>query len=100
MKSKKSKEHECLICNKIVMSRQALGGHKRSHFVVGNIDENTFVIRPANGGVVQVVPAANPCLIDLNLPAPDDDKKKITFFAEFLHLNSRTLECTNLNVSL
>jgi hypothetical protein len=73
MKSKKSKEHECPICNKIFRSGQALGGHKRSHFVGGN-DENTFVIRPANGGgAVQAAPAANPCLIDLNLPAPDDE---------------------------
>ncbi|XP_045815586.1 dentin sialophosphoprotein-like [Trifolium pratense] len=73
MKSKKSKEHECPICNKIFRSGQALGGHKRSHFVGGNIDENTFVIRPANSGAVQAAPAANPCLIDLNLPAPDDE---------------------------
>ena len=30
--SKKNKVHECPICFEILSSRQALGGHKRSHF--------------------------------------------------------------------
>ncbi|KAE9613684.1 hypothetical protein Lal_00016363 [Lupinus albus] len=60
LKSKKSREHECPICYKIFKSGQALGGHKRSHFVGGS-EENTVVI---NKG---------PCLIDLNLPAPVDE---------------------------
>jgi len=64
MKSKKSKAHECPICNKIFRSGQALGGHKRSHFIGGS-EENTLVIRPG-------APAA-PFLIDLNLPAPVDE---------------------------
>ncbi|KAG5087951.1 hypothetical protein AAZX31_01G053700 [Glycine max] len=66
LKSKKSKAHECPICNKIFRSGQALGGHKRSHFVGGS-EENTLVIRPS------APPAAVPCLIDLNLPAPVDE---------------------------
>ena len=65
LKSKKSKEHECPICNKMFRSGQALGGHKRSHFVGGS-EENTLVIRPG-------APPAVPCLIDLNLPAPIDE---------------------------
>lgn len=76
MKSKKSKEHECPICNKIFKSGQALGGHKRSHFIGGN-DDNTLVIRPAGGAHAAPAPpaaaAANPSLFDLNLPAPDDE---------------------------
>ncbi|OIV94219.1 hypothetical protein TanjilG_09374 [Lupinus angustifolius] len=60
LKSKKSKEHECPICYKIFKSGQALGGHKRSHFIGGS-EENTVII---NQG---------PCLIDLNLPAPIDE---------------------------
>ncbi|QCD90074.1 hypothetical protein DEO72_LG4g1028 [Vigna unguiculata] len=64
LKSKKNKAHECPICNKIFRSGQALGGHKRSHFIGGS-DENTLVIRPGA--------AAVPCLIDLNLPAPVDE---------------------------
>ncbi|OIW02172.1 hypothetical protein TanjilG_02396 [Lupinus angustifolius] len=65
LKSKKSKEHQCPICNRIFSSGQALGGHKRSHFVGGS-EENTLVIRPASATPV-------PCLIDLNLPAPVDE---------------------------
>ncbi|AES89989.1 C2H2-type zinc finger protein [Medicago truncatula] len=66
LKSKKSKEYECPICYKIFRSGQALGGHKRSHFVGGS-EENTFVIKQAAAAV------AVPCLIDLNLPAPVDE---------------------------
>ncbi|KAE9605564.1 putative transcription factor C2H2 family [Lupinus albus] len=62
LKSKKTKEHQCPICNRVFSSGQALGGHKRSHFV-GGYEENTLVIRPAGA----------PCLIDLNLPAPVDE---------------------------
>ncbi|CAL0318208.1 unnamed protein product [Lupinus luteus] len=65
LKSKKSKEHQCPICNRVFSSGQALGGHKRSHFVGGS-EENTLVIRPASAPPV-------PCLIDLNLPAPVDE---------------------------
>ncbi|MED6208848.1 hypothetical protein PIB30_048997 [Stylosanthes scabra] len=66
LKSKKNKEHECPICNRMFRSGQALGGHKRSHFVGGS-EENTLFIRPdATATVV-------PCLIDLNLPAPVED---------------------------
>lgn len=64
LKSKKSKEYECPICYKIFRSGQALGGHKRSHFVGGSEENTTFVIKQN---------AAAPCLIDLNLPAPVDE---------------------------
>ncbi|XP_054808504.1 uncharacterized protein LOC129310630 [Prosopis cineraria] len=64
LKSKKSRDHECPICYKIFKSGQALGGHKRSHFVGGS-EENTVVIKHG--------PPLVPCLIDLNLPAPVDD---------------------------
>jgi len=67
LNSKKSKEYECPICYKIFRSGQALGGHKRSHFVGGS-EENTFVIKQAAAAA-----AAVPCLIDLNLPAPVDE---------------------------
>ncbi|MED6141609.1 hypothetical protein PIB30_105150 [Stylosanthes scabra] len=66
LKSKKNKEHECPICNRVFRSGQALGGHKRSHFIGGS-EENTLFIRP--DATTTVVP----CLIDLNLPAPVED---------------------------
>ncbi|XP_071722543.1 uncharacterized protein [Rutidosis leptorrhynchoides] len=63
--SKKSKGHECPICFRMFKSGQALGGHKRSHFMATSADNETVVI---NHKI--------PSLIDLNLPAPDDDDEE------------------------
>ncbi|XP_058769338.1 zinc finger protein ZAT9-like [Vicia villosa] len=85
VKSKKNKEHDCPLCPRTFKSGQALGGHKRSHFVGGGYDESTLVIRPGAQALAPAralapvrapapAPAAvNACLIDLNLPAPDDE---------------------------
>ncbi|KAF3431559.1 hypothetical protein FNV43_RR26290 [Rhamnella rubrinervis] len=64
--SKKSKEHECPICFRVFKSGQALGGHKRSHFV-GCYEDKTMVIRqePPETQITG--------LFDLNLPAPMDE---------------------------
>ncbi|XP_028801753.1 uncharacterized protein LOC114758707 [Neltuma alba] len=79
-KSKKTKEHECPICNRTFRSGQALGGHKRSHFV-GGFEENNnsgLIVRqeslsPSGSPSPSPAPAVVPCLIDLNLPAPPDE---------------------------
>ncbi|CAI8588025.1 unnamed protein product [Vicia faba] len=87
MKSKKGKEHDCPLCPRTFKSGQALGGHKRSHFATGVSTQDTLVIRPGAAAASQAqalapvpvpapapAPAAvNACLIDLNLPAPDDE---------------------------
>ncbi|KAM6548374.1 hypothetical protein CsatB_020050 [Cannabis sativa] len=74
--SKKSKGHECPICFRIFKSGQALGGHKRSHFVGGH-ETNAMVIRqepldpepePEPEPVTEVT-----VLFDLNLPATEED---------------------------
>ncbi|XP_076947230.1 uncharacterized protein LOC143619097 [Bidens hawaiensis] len=65
IKAKKSKGHECPICFRMFKSGQALGGHKRSHFLNrGGIDHFA--------GMEHEGPS---CLdmIDLNLPAPEED---------------------------
>lgn len=67
---KKSKGHECPICFRVFKSGQALGGHKRSHFI-GNQEHRTLVIQQHHHQV-----AAHDqlhTLIDLNLPAPIDE---------------------------
>ncbi|CAN1152811.1 Zinc finger protein ZAT1 [Linum perenne] len=63
--SKKAKTHECPFCSKVFRSGQALGGHKRSHFVGASEDGNarTLVIKSSAG------------MIDLNLPAPVDEEQ-------------------------
>ncbi|KAL0798988.1 hypothetical protein Bca101_054163 [Brassica carinata] len=63
---KKSKGHECPICFRVFKSGQALGGHKRSHFL-GNHEHRTLVIQQQ-----RQVSHEMHTLIDLNLPAPID----------------------------
>nr|XP_004239066.2 uncharacterized protein LOC101247524 [Solanum lycopersicum] len=63
IKPKKSQRHECPFCDRVFKSGQALGGHKRSHFVVGteqNMNRSSAVKKVDD-------------LLDLNLPAPLDD---------------------------
>lgn len=72
-KSKKTKEHECPICNKTFRSGQALGGHKRSHFIGGfeeNHNNTTGIVKQDSPSPS---PSVVPCLIDLNLPAHPDE---------------------------
>ncbi|KAG5145784.1 hypothetical protein JHK84_031327 [Glycine max] len=61
--SKKSKGHECPICLKVFPCGQALGGHKRSHMVVG------FESRSFQTIVLQEPVAEIRDFLDLNLPA-------------------------------
>ncbi|KAH7516063.1 uncharacterized protein LOC107428864 [Ziziphus jujuba] len=64
--TKKGKEHECPICLRVFRSGQALGGHKRSHFV-GGFEDKTMVVR-------QETPDTQISgLFDLNLPAPMEE---------------------------
>ncbi|XP_051144614.1 zinc finger protein ZAT1 [Andrographis paniculata] len=62
-KAKKNKGHVCPFCNRIFKNGQALGGHKRSHFIGGHNHE----LHNSRA------PAAKPDLLDLNLPAPEED---------------------------
>nr|XP_043627195.1 uncharacterized protein LOC122598681 [Erigeron canadensis] len=64
IKIKKSKGHECPICFRMFKSGQALGGHKRSHFLNGSINHFAAMEREA--------PSTSD-MIDLNLPAPEED---------------------------
>ncbi|RZC69201.1 hypothetical protein C5167_032306 [Papaver somniferum] len=40
---RKSKVHECSICHRVFSSGQALGGHKRCHWVTSNSPDNTSI---------------------------------------------------------
>ncbi|KAI3744448.1 hypothetical protein L1987_57529 [Smallanthus sonchifolius] len=65
MKVKKNKGHECPICFRMFKSGQALGGHKRSHFINGSMDHFAAMEHGA--------PSCSD-MIDLNLPAPEEDQ--------------------------
>ncbi|KAD7116573.1 hypothetical protein E3N88_03841 [Mikania micrantha] len=64
IKAKKNKGHECPICFRMFKSGQALGGHKRSHFINRGIDHYAAMEHEA--------PSCSD-MIDLNLPAPEED---------------------------
>uniref|UniRef100_A0A5B6ZNW9 Putative zinc finger protein ZAT4-like n=1 Tax=Davidia involucrata TaxID=16924 RepID=A0A5B6ZNW9_DAVIN len=66
--SKKSKGHECPICFKVFSSGQALGGHKRSHVLIGGTEAKT------NQPIViqKPIPEIRD-LLDLNMPAPVEE---------------------------
>ncbi|KAL6294817.1 hypothetical protein ACE6H2_002959 [Prunus campanulata] len=68
--SKKSKGHECPFCFKVFRSGQALGGHKRSHFVGGR-EVKTVVLgqEPEAPHEAEIT-----ALFDLNLPAPMEEE--------------------------
>ncbi|KAE8732919.1 putative WRKY transcription factor 57-like isoform X1 [Hibiscus syriacus] len=64
--SKRKKGHECPFCFRVFKSGQALGGHKRSHFV-GDPEDTTLLIKQDSPEMPL------PPLIDLNLPAPGEE---------------------------
>ncbi|KAL3631228.1 hypothetical protein CASFOL_024212 [Castilleja foliolosa] len=57
----KNKSHVCPFCDRVFKNGQALGGHKRSHFITGHL-ENDNQTRTKDRD-----------LLDLNLPAPEAD---------------------------
>ncbi|CAL9160134.1 unnamed protein product [Musa hybrid cultivar] len=75
--SKKVKEYNCPICCKVFSSGQALGGHKRSHFLPNSSYEGSSACQRAM--VIQQHPSVMPDMLDLNVPASvDEDPKLIT----------------------
>ncbi|KAJ0492337.1 putative transcription factor C2H2 family [Helianthus annuus] len=66
-KLKKNKGHECPICFRMFKSGQALGGHKRSHFMNGSEDRIDRI------AAMEHAVATYKDMIDLNLPAPEED---------------------------
>lgn len=66
-KLKKNKGHECPICFRMFKSGQALGGHKRSHFLNSSGDRYRYMAAMEDEGPTYTD------MIDLNLPAPEED---------------------------
>ncbi|KZV32853.1 hypothetical protein F511_18742 [Dorcoceras hygrometricum] len=72
------KVHECPFCERVFSSGQALGGHKRSHFVRGGGISRTNMVRPVVSTPDESISRNGKHLkLDLNLPAPvqgDEDE--------------------------
>lgn len=81
---RKSKVHECSICHRVFSSGQALGGHKRCHWITSNSPDASSLpkfqqFHHDHGEQIQQRPKfiddSDPLdlKLDLNLPAPEDD---------------------------
>ncbi|CAI9767972.1 unnamed protein product [Fraxinus pennsylvanica] len=68
VKPKKNKVHVCPFCHKVYKNGQALGGHKRTHFISGHWENNNRT---------QEIKPKFPNLFDLNLPAPEEDEDDV-----------------------
>ncbi|KAJ8447313.1 hypothetical protein Cgig2_013090 [Carnegiea gigantea] len=76
---RKSKVHECSICHRVFSSGQALGGHKRCHWITSNAPDPLTLARfqelQDQIEQVQEMPmfSHSEQALDLNLPAPKED---------------------------
>ncbi|XP_059650997.1 zinc finger protein ZAT1-like [Cornus florida] len=76
---RKSKVHECSICHRIFSSGQALGGHKRCHWITSNSPETSSLAKfhQFHDDIEQFHRRSkfskSEAGLDLNLPAPADD---------------------------
>uniref|UniRef100_A0A7N0UYJ6 C2H2-type domain-containing protein n=1 Tax=Kalanchoe fedtschenkoi TaxID=63787 RepID=A0A7N0UYJ6_KALFE len=71
---RKSKVHECSICHRVFSSGQALGGHKRCHWITSNNggQDPTLLSKFAHFDHHLASKLAQTGPIDLNLPATSD----------------------------
>ncbi|XP_058086611.1 zinc finger protein ZAT9-like [Magnolia sinica] len=74
---RKSKVHECSICHRIFASGQALGGHKRCHWVTSNSPDGPIAklhhLQDHAQHLHQRAKFSKSEPLDLNQPAPIDD---------------------------
>ena len=75
---RKSKVHECSICHRVFSSGQALGGHKRCHWITSTAPDTSSLSKfhHFHDHLEQIQQRPKPpktTPLDLNLPAPVDD---------------------------
>ncbi|KAG5607171.1 hypothetical protein H5410_028663 [Solanum commersonii] len=77
---RKSKIHECSICHRVFSTGQALGGHKRCHWITSNSPDSTSKFN-FNGHMDQINLRSNlrksSDTLDLNIPISHDDMLRI-----------------------
>ncbi|CAI9775557.1 unnamed protein product [Fraxinus pennsylvanica] len=78
---KRSKVHECSVCRRVFSSGQALGGHKRCHWLTSTSVDNAFIpkfheFQYDNSQQLYeklaIAPASIPAQLDLNLPSREN----------------------------
>ncbi|KAL2337582.1 hypothetical protein Fmac_012028 [Flemingia macrophylla] len=86
---RKSKLHECSICHRSFSSGQALGGHKRCHWITSNAPDTSTLARFQQfQDHIDQIPkfdTSEPLdlKLDLNLPAPTNDLARRNVSTEF-----------------
>ncbi|KAJ9171232.1 hypothetical protein P3X46_014623 [Hevea brasiliensis] len=83
---RKSKVHECSICHRVFSSGQALGGHKRCHWITSNSPDASSLAKfhQFQDQIEQIQqrpkfinnPETLDLTLDLNLPAPADERRE------------------------
>ncbi|KAH1068468.1 hypothetical protein GYH30_006146 [Glycine max] len=87
---RKSKVHECSICHRSFSSGQALGGHKRCHWITSNAPDTSTLTRFQQfqehlDQIPKFDTSSEPLdlKLDLNLPAPSNDLARRNVNTEF-----------------
>ncbi|KAF9606968.1 hypothetical protein IFM89_030266 [Coptis chinensis] len=74
---RKSKVHECSICHRIFSSGQALGGHKRCHWITSNSPDTSTIAKfhpfKDQSQFLQAPIFSQSDALDLNVPASTND---------------------------
>ncbi|KAL4296996.1 hypothetical protein GQ457_12G027940 [Hibiscus cannabinus] len=68
-----NKIHECSICGSSFSSGQALGGHMRRHRAAATAAGNDKSTMNVDQIIINTATESNKLLLDLNLPAPEDE---------------------------
>lgn len=85
---RKSKVHECSICHRVFSSGQALGGHKRCHWITSNSPDASSLAKfhhfqdrieqiQQRPKFIDNIPETLDLTLDLNLPAPADEQNGV-----------------------
>lgn len=67
---RKTKQHECPYCSRVFKSGQAMGGHKRTHFLGNSGNRNNPITKVSEAETSEVKD-----MLDLNLPAPEEEEE-------------------------
>ncbi|KAG4169663.1 hypothetical protein ERO13_A12G095300v2 [Gossypium hirsutum] len=110
---RKSKVHECSICHRVFSSGQALGGHKRCHWITSNSPDASSLVKFHHfEDHIEQIQQQRPKFIgkpepldlklDLNLPAPTDDnvRRNREIYLQVDNENNDTNNNNNYNDSL
>ncbi|KAK8601687.1 hypothetical protein V6N13_058629 [Hibiscus sabdariffa] len=74
-----NKIHECSICGSSFSSGQALGGHMRRHRAAATAAGSNQSAMNVDQIIINTATESNKLLLDLNLPAPEDEVRDSQF---------------------